>query len=77
MANTSINPVEEKEKKPSALENAAKILGIVVQAGSLGAGAYDMFNKPKTPAPTTGVDFTMPKKKPLTLGLDTNFGGNQ
>lgn len=74
MANTSINPVEEKEKKPSALENAAKILGIAVQVGGLGANAYNLVNP--TPAPTTGIDFSVPKKKPLTLGLDTNFGGN-
>lgn len=55
MGMSQINPSEEKEKKPSALENFAKVLGIGVDLGNLGINAYDTFG-PKKPvsAPISG-----------------------
>jgi hypothetical protein len=40
-------PNGQKEKDPTTLENAAKVLGILTNVGSLGTNSYDTFvNKP-------------------------------
>lgn len=59
MATTAVNPVQDRERKPSALENAAKILGIVSSVGQLGFKGYDVFNKVTAPKPGS-VDFSKP-----------------
>ena len=50
MAIASINPTEKKVK-PSALANAASVLGIVTDIGGLGLRAFDAFKPPAPKSP--------------------------
>lgn len=57
MANATINQVEEDQKKPSALESAARAMGIANNIGSVAFKAYDVFKPKEKP------DLSMPVKK--------------
>lgn len=50
MAMSTINVPEPAEKAPSALENAAKVLGIAVNLGNTAFKAYDVFKGAGTAA---------------------------
>lgn len=71
MALSQIQPQEEKQKGPSALENAAKVLGILTNIGSVGFQAREAFKKP-TPNVSVLVSPTDPFYKNF---VENKLGG--
>lgn len=63
MSMSTILQPQEGEKKPSALENAAKIMGIAVTVGNLGFKAADALKGVSAVAPTI-PDLSVPVKNP-------------
>ena len=76
MALVQVNPTEEKPKT-SALENAAKVLGVLNNLGNMAAGGYEAFvNRPQELAKMSNITeaqkhkfFLEGTKKPEELGL--------
>lgn len=71
MALSQVQPQQEKEKGPSALENAAKALGILGTIGGLGIQGYQAANP--TPAASTNIIIGKPKD-PFYLDFLANSG---
>ncbi len=56
MALGQINPLETVQK-PSKLERAAQIFGLLEGAASIGGKAYDVFSKPSIPGASPGTSY--------------------
>jgi hypothetical protein len=67
-----INPIADEAPKPSALENAAKVLGILTSVGSLAGNISGLF-QPKVPTVpgqgTPGMIPTVAPKEPPKFGF--------